>query len=289
MITTETRRTPGLPVALGGVVGLLLLNSLTVQLATAWQIQVTVGALATVSLVGLAWACRHRFHRSATDLLLTLAAVSVFGWVSAALTALPPVESWLGTAPVPLAFLAVNAIKLSSLAALAVVAYRRRWSRQRLLVRVGDLNVPSGIPFLRWGILGPVVIVAVLFLFLADPAVTANFTSDTVTLLLTWAPVMLAGAAVNAVCEELLYRHALITTAQPLFGTAVAVTVSCFVFGIGHITGSPGGWLGVLSTAVYGAVCAAAMVQNRGMAWNFLIHLFGDLGAVSALLIATSA
>ncbi|KAA9157158.1 CPBP family intramembrane metalloprotease [Amycolatopsis acidicola] len=275
-ITTTKNRTP-LGVT-AGAVGLLLVNSLAVQLAGTWQ--VAAGASTTVLLFVLAWACRGRWD-AATDLVLALGALSVFGWVSAALTG-----SWAGTLPVAVAFLVVNAFKLSSVALLAVIAARRRWSRENLLIRVGSLNARSPVPLLRWGLLGPIVIVAVLVLFLSDPAVLAKAGPGTVRLVLAWLPVMLAGAVVNALCEELLYRHALIGTARPLLGTAGAVVMSCAVFGAGHITGSPGGLTGVLFTAAYGAVCAAAMLQNRGMAWNLVIHVFGDLGAVSALLIA---
>ncbi|MBK1787681.1 CPBP family intramembrane glutamic endopeptidase [Prauserella cavernicola] len=272
--------------ALATGVAVTLAGSVAVQVSPAWQVQAGVGVPATVVLFALARVCRER---PSADALLALGALSVFGWVSALVTAVPAVSTWLGTVAVPVAFLVVNSMKLSSVAVLVVLARRNRWSRHDLLVRRGTLNAPTGIPGLRWGLAGPVVIVAVLALFLSDPAVTGTGLAgvELVELVLPWAPVMLAGSLVNAVSEELLYRHALIATASRLLGTGTAVVMSCLVFGLGHITGSPGGLTGVLATAVYGLVCAAAMLGNRGMTWNLVIHVFGDLGAVTALLVAT--
>lgn len=288
-LRTGSRTPPGAVAMLLAGVALALTGSVAVQLTTGWQTRGGAGVLATAALALLALAClRRTTHQAVADVLLVLAALSVFGWVSALVTAAPIVSALLDEAPVPVAFLVVNSTKLASVAALAVIARRRRWDRTRMLVRVGGWNAPSGIPRLRWGVLGPLVIVAVLWLFLTDPAVTdqAGPITAIVTKVLAWAPVMLAGSALNAVCEELLYRHALVLTARPLIGTGAAVGVSCLIFGIGHITGSPGGWIGVIATAAYGFVCAAAMLQNRGMNWNLLIHVCGDLGAVSALLLA---
>ena len=173
-MTTATSTAPGrlagrAAAALG--VGLVLLSSITVQVVTAWPVRVAVGVAVTAALLVLARTVRSR---AVGDLLAALGALSVFGWFSAGVTAVPAVGSWLATAPVPLAFLAVTSTKLSSLVVLVVVARHRGWTASGLLVRRGRLNGSTGVPGLRWAVAGPLVVVAVLALFLTTPGVLAD-------------------------------------------------------------------------------------------------------------------
>lgn len=245
--------------------------------------RIGVGVAATVVLVLLAaFAARTPRLAPAGETLWAFAALSVFGWASTAITAIPAVDGWLRAVPVPLAFLVANATKLTSVLPLLLLIRRRGWTRDALMVRPGDPSAPTGIPYVRWPVLGPVVIVVVAALFLS-PLPAAAFHLAPV---LTWLPVMLLGSLVNAVSEELLYRHAVIGTARTVIGTGPAVVLSSAVFGLAHLTGNPGGLTGVLLTAGYGAVCAAAMLRTRGMCWNVPIHVFGDLSIVTTLLLS---
>lgn len=272
---------------LAAAVVLTVASSLTIQLAEGLAPRVAVGVLVTCALFA-AGARVRRSARGVGDAVLALGALSVFGWFSALVTAMPAVAAWLADAPPAAAFLAVNATKLASVAALVAVIALCGWSRAGLSFVRGRLNAPTGIPFLTWGVAGPLVIVVVATLFLTGPEVLDRPRSlgETAPALLALLPLLVAGPLVNAVCEELLYRHALVSTMRPVTGAAVAVLTSSAVFGLGHLTGSPGGWTGVAFTFVYGLVSAIAMRQNRGAAWNLTMHFFADLAAVTALSLA---
>lgn len=253
-----------------------------VPLPVAARIAIGVGATAALALLA-GFAGRRTRLAPVRETLLVLTALSVFGWASTGITAVPAVDGWLRAAPVPMAFLVTNATKLTSVIPLFLLIRRRRWTRDGLMLRFGDPAATTGIPYVRWPLLGPVVIVVVAVLFLsALPAAAFAHLGPAV----AWLPVLLLGAVVNAVSEELLYRHALIGTARPVIGTGWAVVLSSTVFGLGHATGNPGGVTGVAFTFGYGAICAAAMLRTRGMCWNVPIHVFGDLSIVTTLLLA---
>lgn len=263
--------------AIGGGVPAALIEAVPVRIA--------VGMATTLILFALAGAARRgTVMGPLRESLLALSVLSIFGWASAAISGLPVVAAWLHSAPIPLAFLAVNAMKLTSVAALVFVAVRSGWSRQRLLVQIGDPMTPV-VAFVRWPFVAVPVIVVVGALFLVDlpPGAFGHLPA-----LSSWVPVVLAGAVVNAFAEELLYRHALIATMRRVVGVLPAVLLSSAVFGLAHITGTPGGLEGVLFTSVYGLICAAAMLQARGMVWNVTIHIAGDVAAVSALFLAAA-
>ncbi|GAB3827684.1 CPBP family intramembrane glutamic endopeptidase [Kribbella italica] len=266
-------------------------SSLAIQLVAEDVPRIALGILVTLLLcVGGALLRTRGRHRPVGDAVLALGALSVFGWASAVITSIPAVDRWLEAVPLAVAFLVVNATKLTSVAALVIIAVACGWTRDGLLFVRGRINGRTCVPGLRWPVVGPIVIVAVVALFLTAPEVLANFTGvrQVADLLLPVLPFLLAGPLVNAVSEELLYRHALITTLRPLIGAGVAVVVSSAIFGLGHVTGSPGGWTGVLFTFGYGLVSALAMLQNRGTVWNTGIHFFADLAAISALIIAAA-
>lgn len=91
--------------------------------------------------------------------------------------------------------------------------------------------------------------------------------------------ILVLGAAFNAVFEELLWRVVLVD----LQGTRVAgnaawlVTVSAG-FGLSHLHGTPGGWIGVAATFCFGM----AMTASRRLAGGSIVvcvvtHFVADL------------
>jgi membrane protease YdiL (CAAX protease family) len=272
------RVAPGLLV---GAAGIVLASGVLSTLPATAPGRIAVGVAATAGLIVLAaLAGLGRRLRPAREGLLVFAALSVFGWASAAVTAVPAVDHLLRTAPVPVAFLLANALKLTAVLPLLALARRRPGVREAWLLRAGNPRAGTGIPHLSWPVAGPVVIVVVLALFLtALPAAAFGHLGAAV----RWLPVLLLGPLVNAVCEELLYRHAAIGATRAVLGTVPAVVLTSVVFGLGHLTGNPGGLAGVLYTTGYGAVCAAAMLRTRGACWNVPIHVAGDFAIVLTL------
>jgi membrane protease YdiL (CAAX protease family) len=199
--------------------------------------------------------------------LAVLSWISVFGWLTLSLTAIGPVHRWLATVPVPYAFTLVAALKYVSVTGALWACHRR--DRHRLHIRVGSPTASTGLR-----------IAAVLALFVTgvEPS-GARWAA-----LCALAPIIAMGALLNALAEELMYRHTLISTLAEATSTRVAVTYSSLVFGVGHLTGNPGGLTGLVYTTVFGAVCAWAMLTTRGMCWNLPIHVAGDLGVLYTLL-----
>lgn len=260
------------------VAGLLLASGLPLQLGTAWTPATGVAAgIASTVILTILYAVVQRSEklRSAAPALLIFAAISVFGWFSALVISL--IGDWLATASVPVVFLIVNALKLVSVALAAVAAYRLGWGRDDLNLRVGDLNAKV-VGAIRWPVVGPLVIIVVFVL----SVIGTRWTN-----IAAWIPLFVLAAVVNAASEEFLYRHTAIRAAKDVLSVPSAVVLTSLVFGLAHLTGNPGGWLGVTYTTLYGLVCALAMVQTRGFGWNLTIHIFGDIGIVLALTLMT--
>lgn len=264
-------------------------SSLTIQLGNHLLTRASVGISVTVALLVLG-IIGHRRSSPIARAVLGLAALSTFGWVSTLITSRDIVVEWLTGVPPAAAFLAVNATKLASVAVLLLIARICGWSRQSMLLVPGQVNARTGIPGLRWTVAGPVAAVVVAVLFLSDPAVTSRGleASQIADSLLPVLPLLLAGPLVNATAEELLYRHALIPALSPAIGSAAAIVISSVIFGLGHVTGSPGGVTGVLFTLAYGLLSAMAMVQTRGATWNMSMHVVADFAAITAITLSQS-
>lgn len=270
--------------------GVLLASGLPAALAGSVSTRMAIAAgLATTLVLGGLWrlTCRVGRLAPARRILAVFALLSVFGWFSALVTVLPPVAHWLDTAPVGLAFLLVNGLKLISVAPLALIV--RRWRPTDLYLRVGDPRAPVGLPGVargvRWTVAGPVLIVLVLTLFLTS--VPAD-RMDGLPGALRWLPVFVAAAFVNAAAEEFLYRHAAVAALRDVMTVPAAIALTSVVFGLAHLTGNPGGLTGVLYTGIFGCVCALAMVQVRGFGWNLPLHIAGDVGVLFVLVLAPS-
>jgi len=241
---------------------------------------IAAGVVTTAALL-LLWhvAGVVRAWAPARAALLVFAAISVTGWASALVTAFPLVGHWLDAAPVAVAFLLVNGLKVISVVLVVLVARHRRWGAAGLDLRLGDPRAPAG-PLrwgLRWPVAGPVVIALTLVLF------ATGIPADDLGRTVPWLPVIALGALVNASAEEFLYRHAAIRALRETMGRTSAVLLTSGLFGLAHVTGNPGGLTGVLYTTVFGLVCAHAMTRTRGFAWNLPIHFFGDVGVCVTL------
>lgn len=264
--------------------GLLLASGLPAEAATALSPAASIAAgLATTGALLLLWrtAAAVRGWAPVRGALLVFAAISVFGWASALVTAIPAVEHRLAAAPVAVAFLVVNGLKVLSVVPAALVVRRYGWGAADLDLRPGDPYAPAGPRVrghgLRWPVAGPAVIAVTFVLF------ATGVPADAVVRALPWLPVIALGALVNASAEEFLYRHVAIGALRGTMGATPAMFLTSGLFGLAHVTGNPGGLTGVLYTAGFGLVCAHAMLRTRGFAWNLPIHFFGDVGVCLTL------
>jgi hypothetical protein len=261
--------------------GLLLAGGLPVALTgPPWS--AAAGADATGVLL-LLWRIAAFVRRWAPTRsgLAVLAAISVFGWATTLITALPPVGHRLSAMPVAVGFLLVNGLKVISVAPVALIARRHHWSAADLALHPGDPNAPAGPRVhgttLSWAVAGPLIIVLTLLLFATGIPYGALGRA------VPWLPVIAVGALVNAAAEEFLYRHAAIYALRDAIGATEAMFLTSVMFGLAHFTGNPGGVTGVLFTTMFGFVCAHAMLRTRGFAWNLPIHFAGDVGVCVTL------
>ncbi|GAA3990663.1 hypothetical protein GCM10022247_06810 [Allokutzneria multivorans] len=240
-----------------------------------WSIGIGVAGTAALLLMSTvpSWS-------PARPLLLLFAATSVFGWLTTVITSLPGVAGTLVSLPIPVVFLAVNSVKLVSVGLAALLARRQRWSLDELYLRPGSPRAGG------WLILGPLLCLLVPGIFLAElpSGALAHLPS-----VLPWLPVMLAGCLINAASEEFLYRGAALRAAREVMPLAPALALGSAVFGLSHLGGNPGGWIGVLTSAAFGLACAFAMLSARGFVWNLTVHVCADLGIVLSLTLGQMA
>jgi membrane protease YdiL (CAAX protease family) len=91
------------------------------------------------------------------------------------------------------------------------------------------------------------------------------------------APGILAGSALNAACEEYVFRAVPLACFIPAVGVRQAVGLTAVLFGLEHWYGQPSGPVGVLITAYGGWWNAKSMVETRGCTWVWVLHTAGDV------------
>jgi membrane protease YdiL (CAAX protease family) len=139
---------------------------------------------------------------------------------------------------------------------------------------ISFLGLRKSVP---WTWLGPAVI-AVFALALAPYlylTVHPNFNiSGRIVHTLPWS---LAVAALNAASEEFQFRCVPLAHLRGVFRPAENVLLTAVFFGIGHYYGQPSGPLGVLMATFAGWIWARSMIDTRGSAWSFSIHMAQDI------------
>jgi membrane protease YdiL (CAAX protease family) len=98
-----------------------------------------------------------------------------------------------------------------------------------------------------------------------------------------WPWPMLAAAGLvfslaNALIEESVYRGFLWAELDAAFrGRWVAPVISSLVFGLIHLEGVPGGYIGVVMATLYGFALAALRWRSGGLATPVAAHVLADL------------
>ena len=225
--------------------------------------------------------------RRLRPVLLVLAATVVGLWLIAVGLALVagPTGGW----PLACRILLATAAKIIPVAVVVavLVAYGRIGGAD---LRVGDWRARSGIRLaghdVDWRWVGGIVAVLVCGGTVASGA--ADLTGAGVRAALLWLPVIALAAAVNAVTEELLFRHAVNATTRELVGTWTRIALTSTYFGLAHVHGNPSGLTGVLLSGAFGLVLALAIEHTRGFCWNWTLHFAADV-AIFTTLVAIAA
>jgi membrane protease YdiL (CAAX protease family) len=161
-------------------------------------------------------------------------------------------------------------------------------TRRDLFLCRGNLAAPAQpIPFLGlrksipWTAFGPAVLVVFgvalpLFLYFT---VHPDFTTSG--RILRFLPWILLLAALNAANEEFQFRNILLAHLRNVVAPAEAVLLTAILFGLGHYYGQPSGPIGVVMAGFAGWVWARSMIETRGFAWAFFIHMAQDIVILS--------
>jgi membrane protease YdiL (CAAX protease family) len=168
-------------------------------------------------------------------------------------------------------------------------------TRRDLFLCRGNLAAPAQpIPFLGlrksipWTVFGPAVLVVFggalpLFLYFT---LHPDFTTSG--RMLRFLPWILLVAALNAANEEFQFRNILLAHLRNAVAPAEAVLLTATLFGLGHYYGQPSGPIGVVMAGFAGWVWARSMIETRGFAWAFLIHMVQDIVILSFLAVAAA-
>jgi len=91
-------------------------------------------------------------------------------------------------------------------------------------------------------------------------------------------PAVLLLAATNAFAEEVYFRLSLLGTLPAVIGRGQAQAMNVVLFGLAHwLAGSPPGLAGALMTGFLAWAMGKCILETRGLAGAWLIHLLPDL------------
>jgi membrane protease YdiL (CAAX protease family) len=168
-------------------------------------------------------------------------------------------------------------------------------TRRDLFLCRGNLAAPAQpIPFLGlrkpipWTVFGPALLVVFgvalpLFLYFT---VHPDFTmGGRIAHFLPW---IFPVAALNAANEEFQFRNVLLAHLRSVVTPTEAVLLTAVLFGLAHYYGQPSGPIGVVMAGFAGWIWARSMIETRGFAWAFFIHMVQDIVIFSFLAVAAA-
>lgn len=153
-----------------------------------------------------------------------------------------------------------------------------------LYLRLGNVSAPAlPEPFfflrkpVRWTTFGPVWLVVFgfalpLFLYVS---LRPNFSNSA--RILEFLPWILGVAVLNAANEEFQFRCVPLAHLRNMLPAGEAVLLTAVYFGLGHYYGQPSGPIGVLMATFAGWIWGKSMIETRGFAWAFAIHMVQDI------------
>ncbi len=160
----------------------------------------------------------------------------------------------------------------------------RKFTRQNLFLSAGQLDAPAQpepILWFRkpipWTRLGPQLLVVFGLLLPAFLFVTLRPDLSQVSSLWRILPWAVATAAVNAANEEFQFRCVPLAHLRGVLPLREALLLTSVFFGLAHYFGQPSGSIGVVMAAIAGWIWAKSMVETRGVAWAFGIHMVQDI------------
>lgn len=156
-------------------------------------------------------------------------------------------------------------------------------SRREAFLTPGDMTAPvhgldlPGGRRISWAVFGTfmaLLLAGLFFLLLMtqNPAAVGGLA-----LAIPWLPLILAAAALNAFAEEGMYRAGPLAMLLRAVGPRHAIWLTAVWFGLGHYYGGiPSGPFGLVQSTLLALLLGKAMLDTRGFAWPWLIHMALD-------------
>lgn len=259
--------------------------------ANAWWLQVKL--LGLIAVLGLSWLAKKA--EGVRPLVLILLIVLVAEWAMAQVGATGWWRSWFqGEGTFVTGMMSIQFQRLLVSFVLLAVLLGLKRSPRALFLMPGDMHAPAQPVALlgmkkaeswrRFGVTSVLIMSGVLltFLFLAGRPSPALLLSAVPLL-----PFVLLFALMNAWSEEITYRVALIATTEPVVGATQALWMSAIVFGIGHYYGVPYGIAGVLLSTFFGYLLGKSVLETRGLAWAWILHVVADIWIFSFMAVGS--
>jgi hypothetical protein len=169
-------------------------------------------------------------------------------------------------------------------------------TRRDLFLRWGDLAAPAQPePFLLmrrpvpWTRFGPILLIVfgvALPLFLYFSLQPDLSLAGRMWRFLPWG---FATAVLNAANEEFQFRCVPLARLKHLLPDREMVLLTACFFGLAHYYGQPSGPFGVVLAGIAGWFWGKSMIETRGWAWAFVIHLVQDIVIFAFLAMTPSA
>lgn len=254
------------------------------QLGFGSPIWLPIGQSVALALVALA-IFRVPKLRPLTRFVFALAALRL-GWYFLApwLGGAPPIRNWSEGAEWGERLFIARFLTIAAAGLMCLTLIGSGIGRRELFLRRGDVAATAApIRFLgmrrpiSWTIFGPALLVVFgialpLFLYFslrpnfADAARVWHF--------LPW---ILVVAALNAASEEFQFRCIPLAHLRNVMPPSEAILLTAVLFGIGHYYGQPSGPIGCVMAGFAGWIWGKSMVETRGAAWAFSIHMVQDI------------
>lgn len=144
--------------------------------------------------------------------------------------------------------------------------------------RVRWLGMKADEPWTKFGRTFAIIIsIGLTFFLVVGIASSAAPTTEQLLAGLRFLPFAVVFAIMNAFSEELTYRAALLAPLHGVVGKQNALWITALIFGLGHFYGVPYGWIGVAMAAFLAYILGKSMLETRGFAWAWFIHILQDI------------
>lgn len=158
-------------------------------------------------------------------------------------------------------------------------------------LRIGDITAPAqGVSWLKigdsesWLSVGTSFTILITILSFSFVFPIIRKAGSNYKILMPYLPWIVLFSLTNSFAEEAIYRLGIIIPLSGVIETVTILIISAVTFGLTHIRGVPGGFIGVSMAAFLGWLLAKSVVETNGIFWAWSIHFFQDIVIFSALL-----